>query len=307
MVSEPDHDLAIRVEAFDWLSRLVSTYGSVLPRNLLSKGFPFNNQQVFVISQRGIFKPKVMQIPLSVTTSPANPLGNVLTAENLLKYRYFGRDPFHSDNRGLRKAMNFNLPLVYFRGLKPGSYRAYWPVYIVDDSLDDLTFTIDLHDAVNRDPVPLIPANPQEISELAHVFGTASRRYGLFRKVFRKRVIRAYQFQCAFCGLRHTELLDASHIVPAREPEGIPTVNNGMALCKLHHAAFDEFLMGVRPDYRIEVRPDILHEEDGPTLEHAIQSLHGKCIRLPIETEKWPSKCFLEEMYSRFCDRWTNL
>ena len=56
-------------------------------------------------------------------------------------------------------------------------------------------------------------------------------------------------------GLRHHELLEAAHIVADSDPEGEPVVSNGLALCKLHHAAFDANILGVHPDYRVEVRP----------------------------------------------------
>jgi len=39
--------------------------------------------------------------------------------------------------------------------------------------------------------------------------------------------------------LRRQELLDAAHITPDSDAEGEPVVSNGVALCKLHHAAFD--------------------------------------------------------------------
>lgn len=32
--------------------------------------------------------------------------------------------------------------------------------------------------------------------------------------------------------------------------------NRSLALCKLHHAAFDRYFLGVRPDYVLQVRPD---------------------------------------------------
>jgi len=68
---------------------------------------------------------------------------------------------------------------------------------------------------------------------------------------FRQRVIRAYQERCALCSLRHRELLDAAHIAPDGQLEGEPAVSNGVALCKLHHAAFDRLFFAIRPDYVI--------------------------------------------------------
>jgi putative restriction endonuclease len=99
--------------------------------------------------------------------------------------------------------------------------------------------------------------------------------------------------------LRHRELLDAAHI---RDDAlgGEPVVTNGIAMCKIHHAAFDSMLMAVRPDFGIEVRRDILDEEDGPTLRHAVQGLHGGRIELPRQRAARPSQDLLEERYQLF-------
>ena len=45
-------------------------------------------------------------------------------------------------------------------------------------------------------------------------------------------------------------------------------VPNGLAICKLHHAAFDANILGIRPDYTVDLRLDVLvslaAEERGP-------------------------------------------
>ena len=98
------------------------------------------------------------------------------------------------------------------------------------------------------------------------------------------------------------KLLDAAHIVPDTEPEGEPVVPNGIALCRLHHAAFDRFFLAVRPDHIIEVRGDVLMEIDGPTLEHAIQGLHGQSIVLPARVAERPAPEALSYRYERFLE-----
>ena len=103
---------------------------------------------------------------------------------------------------------------------------------------------------------------------------TGAFRQRLHQRAFRERVLDAYQHQCAFCRFRHQELLDAAHIVRT-EPQGTPVVENGLSLCKLHHAAFDRYFLGVRPDYVVQVRADVLEEKDGPTLVHGIQALQA--------------------------------
>ncbi len=63
------------------------------------------------------------------------------------------------------------------------------------------------------------------------------------------------------CRLKYRELLDAAHSIPDNMPEGKSTIENGLSLCKLHHSAYDAFIIGVTPDYVIQVRADILEEE----------------------------------------------
>ena len=73
--------------------------------------------------------------------------------------------------------------------------------------------------------------------------------------------------------LHHGSLLDAAHIVPDTEPAGIPTTPNGLALCKIHHAAYDQNMLGVSPDYKVSINREVLAEVDGPMLKHGLQEM----------------------------------
>lgn len=76
---------------------------------------------------------------------------------------------------------------------------------------------------------------------------------------------------------------------------------NGLALCKIHHAAYDKFFMGIRPDYVIELRPDLLTEKDGPILEFGMQALHGKKLsNLPRSKSLRPSSDRLQAKFDLF-------
>ncbi len=119
----------------------------------------------------------------------------------------------------------------------------------------------------------------------------------MHQQSFRQRVLRAYQMTCAVCRLRHDELLDAAHILPDGHPKGQPVIPNGLALCKLHHAAFDANILGIRPDYSIQIRSDVLRETDGPMLLHGLQGVHKQRIFLPHLVPQRPSVEFLEERY----------
>lgn len=103
-----------------------------------------------------------------------------------------------------------------------------------------------------------------------------------------------------FGQLRHEELLDAAHIIPDSSPEGEPRITNGIALCKLHHAAFDSFIIGVSPDYSVHVRRDILEEADGPILKYGLQLLHGSQLTLPHYPDHWPNREALQWSFERF-------
>ena len=72
--------------------------------------------------------------------------------------------------------------------------------------------------------------------------------------------------------------MDAAHITPDSAERGEPIVSNGLALCKIHHAAFDRNILGISPDYQVHIRQDILEEEDGPMLKHGIQEMQGRSL-----------------------------
>jgi len=302
------YDSSVRAAAFNWLAEQTTRYGDVLPRSLLAQGFIFNNVRVPLVGPQGIFKPRILEIPLSISTTPESPYDDAFGSDGLLRYRYRGIDPNHRDNIGLRNAMKFHLPLVYLHGIIPGRYVTAWPVFVVGDDPRPPTpsFSIAIDDKQHLGLDALLGASQTAVAEEAakgrRAYITSTVRVRLHQQEFRERVLEAYRRQCAFCRLRHEELLDAAHIIPDNEPEGDPVVRNGVALCHLHHTAFDKYFVGLRPDFIIEVRPDILREGDGPTLKHAIQGLHGTKIALPRHHELHPDSERLERRYRRFLE-----
>ena len=295
-------DATVRNAAFEWLRVQVESHGDVLPRVLLARGFTLNGRRVPLVSPQGIFKPQVLSdAPLSITTAPDGPYDDAFGPNGLLRYRYRGTNPDHPDNRRLGFAMRERLPLVYFHGVFRGKYVAAWPVFVVGDDRGGLTFTIAVDDV--RNIWPSAGEQPaavhDDMGESRRQYVTAAVRQRLHQRAFRERVLDAYREQCAFCRFRHAELLDAAHIEPDADG-GEPVVSNGLALCRLHHAAFDRYFLGVRPDYVLQVRPDLLEEEDGPTLIHGIQSLHGARIALPRRVGLRPDPQLLEKRYDIF-------
>jgi putative restriction endonuclease len=298
------HDARVRAAAFDWLVSQVDEHGDVLPRAVLAAGFDLYGTRVPLLGPQGIFKPRILDLPLSITTAPRGPYDDAFGRDDVLHYRYRGANPDHRDNVGLREVMRRGLPLAYFFGLVPGKYLATWPVFIVRDDPAGLTFTVQVDDAEHiglGTQLPLTLHDASDEGRRRYITGTVRRR--LHQRAFRERVIEAYRSHCAFCRFRHEELLDAAHIIPDAEPEGAPSIPNGLALCKLHHGAFDRHFIGVRPDRVLQVRPDILAEEDGPTLVHSIQELHGARLYLPRRRDQYPSEDRLAARYERFLQR----
>ena len=256
-------DLKARTAAFDWLAMLVDLHDDVLPWPALKEGFPFEGDRVHVISQQGIFKPKSFTLPLSITTSPRDPYSDTFASGDLV-YKYRGTDPRHRDNVGLREAMRLRVPLIYFHGIEKGKYVAAWPVFIVGDDPATLQFTVAVDDPLFvSSQLSGTQTEAEEVAGARRQYLTATFRQRVHQRSFRERVLRAYRNQCAVCRLRYSKLLEAAHIIPDRDPEGIPVVQNGISLCAIHHRAFDRHFIGIRPDYRVEVRADVLEEHDG--------------------------------------------
>jgi len=257
-----------------------------------------------LLGPQGIFKPLILpEVPLSITTVPIvegreRPYNDSIDEGGLLKYRYRGTDPRHRDNVGLRLAMSRRTPLVYFHGIVPGLYEAAWPIYIVGDDEPALTFTVAVDDRVTVETTSGMHDPTLVYARRSYVTAVVQRR--LHQQSFRQRVLRAYRQCCAVCRLRHDALLEAAHILPDGHPQGEPIVPNGLALCKLHHAAFDAHILGVTPDLKIELRTDILNEIDGPMLQHGLQGFHDAVIRVPRERHLRPNPDFLAERYALF-------
>ena len=291
-----ERDTAIRHQAFAFVERLRLLHGDALPWGPLATEFVFDGMRIPLLGQRGIWKPAALDLPISITTSPKDPYGDKLHDDGFLHYRYFGTNPVHPDNAGLRRAMHEEIPLIYFHGISTGVYSALWPAFIVADDPGTLTFTVACEDVQMIRPD--VPADAGGEIRRAYVTRLAVQR--LHQTAFRQRVLRAYQTRCAVCTLRHAPLLDAAHILADGHERGQPIVANGLSMCKIHHAAFDANILGIRPDAVVEIRSDVLAEIDGPMLRYGLQQHHGDVLHLPRAAIDRPDRDRLEIRYHEF-------
>ncbi len=310
----PDHldrDWQIRLAAMNALRGIPESAGGIVTRAQMSAGFEFEGERVpFGNTQVGIWRPAILKnapgAALSITTAAIKKgvtprYDDDIGSDGWFEYRYQGTDPSHWHNRAVRAAFQSRRPLIYFYGgVTPGLYQPLFPAYIVADDPPHLTFSVAI-DAVGLGVQSLVSGGSPE---LLKEYATRSVKQRLHQHRFRELVLAAYQRKCTVCTLgtndRLLRLLDAAHILADHDVRGLPEVPNGLSLCKIHHSAYDLNILGITPDYRVQIREDILADVDGPMLQHGIKEMDGREIRLPRRPLLRPNRDYLAERFAQF-------
>lgn len=302
-----DLDWPLRLAAFAALQKLRDAGGGLITGGRLADGFEFEGEHIrFFDVRRGIWRPRQLGsngAALTLVTTPPKPAkkppydDQIASDADWFLYRYEGTDPNHWTNVAVRRAMELHRPLIYLYGIAPNLYEAVFPCYVVADDPNDLGFHL-VADAAGARIGPDVPDTGDTIPRRR--YATTAAKVRLHQRRFRELVVSAYQVHCAICRIRHSELLDAAHILPDRDERGRPEVPNGLSLCKIHHAAYDANILGIAPEYVVHVRRDILEEHDGPMLRHGLQEMEGERILLPRAAANRPNQEYLEERYARF-------
>jgi putative restriction endonuclease len=287
----------IRFKIFEWLNDQIRIFGNVLDTQILNS-FVYQGERVFLQGSKGIWKPKQFQFPISIASDPEGKYPDGFISESMMHYSYEGTNPNLWTNAILREAKNQNIPLIYLLKISKGKYFVHFPVFIIKDEPEKLRFTVVAEDRIQFIKQPDTLEEPM-LRYLKQEYSTREVKVRMFQQSFRELVLDAYNSHCAICSLRHRELLDAAHIISDSDG-GKPLITNGISLCKIHHSAFDENILGINPDYLIEVRGDVLKEIDGPMLKYGIQEMHGNKIILPHSNSKKPDRDFLAQRYEKF-------
>ena len=285
--------LMLRLQIFDWLNKQISIHGNILYSKLLNS-YIYKNEQIYIVGRKGIWKPKQLKYPISIMSDPKGIYSDGFINDSLLHYSYEGTDPGLWTNKLLRESMAQKVPIIYLHKISKGKYYVHLPVYIVNDEPESLRFTVAAESkiAIRESEEILEDTN---ITYLRQEYATREVKQRLYQQTFREQVLDAYRDSCAICRLKHRELLDAAHIIPDSEG-GKP----GLSLCKIHHTAFDQNLIGISPEYKNHIRNDILEEIDGPMLKHGIQEMHNTKLIIPRSKASQPSKDGLAERYDKF-------
>lgn len=113
--------------------------------------------------------------------------------------------------------------------------------------------------------------------------------------LFRQQVLRAYNYECAICGynMRHDNTsvaLEAAHI-KWKQYGGPCEIPNGLALCAIHHKAFDKGSIGLDESMRVQVSEAV---NGGGIVGRLFWDFQGKIISLPQVKAYYPQDEFVD-------------
>ncbi|MBI3854721.1 MAG: HNH endonuclease [Planctomycetes bacterium] len=283
----PHHNQDIRLAALAHCRQLTDIWERAVPASELKKGFSWRSEQVQLMGQQGIFKPRQMdEEPLTLKSTLASRYEDEeIEAEDMILYDYAPTTREY-ENRWTRSLVGKPVPVIYLKQVAedPSEYLVIAPVFIVGDDPTKRKFalsTVAGREALPNTALPLLRPDP--------VRGYAERtlKQRLHQAHFRKNVISAYRTRCAICELRIRNLLDGAHILPDSHARGEPKVSNGMSMCALHHRAFDRKILDVTPDYVVKVGEVVISEHDLAAILN-IREYEGKRILIPRDPREHP-------------------
>ena len=288
---------AFREDLIDKIISKANENDGMLSRAELGE-FSYAGQKIRVIdSQGGIWNPgaswqlgEELRATLSINTTKSKKYEDQEVSGGRWRYDYQSGGTA-GRNTKMRKAMELQLPLVWFVQQDSGRYVPY-KVFIIND------FPADGYCLIAPELSLATASRSESLIERRYAERTMKQR--LHQPAFRARVLSAYETKCAICRLGHGRLLDAAHITPDNDETSSTSVTNGLSLCKIHHTAYDIDIVGIDADYTVHIRQDILNETDGPMLEHGIKEMDKIKLWVPHAQGEKPDPARLEERYSKF-------
>ena len=294
-------------------ARMLSrTYDDIVPVTALRQGFEHDGRRwTYGSFYSGIFRPRGFVGPaaLCVVTAPPK-IGRDAPYEDGVdpqsgRFIYHYRTPqvdtraaraaAERDNEALRAAAQLAVPLIYFHGIAANMYTPVEPVFVTE--VDPERRVVFMEAAL---PVQdTADAGLRSDVEMRR-YATRAARVRLHQHRFRAVVLAAYGGRCAVCALREASLLQAAHIIGDSEDAGAAIVVNGIALCAIHHLAYDRNVMGIDPTGVVHIAGRLLREIDGPMLRMGLQGFHGERIALPRRSVQRPDPDRLDIRYERF-------
>ncbi len=99
---------------------------------------------------------------------------------------------------------------------------------------------------------------------------------------FRSMVLASYNFTCCVTGIKNTDLLVASHIIPwAEDAENRLNPRNGLCLNALHDKAFDKYLITITPNFKLKLSKKLKSESKNKIVQQNFLQFEEQEIKLP--------------------------
>ena len=118
---------------------------------------------------------------------------------------------------------------------------------------------IDVLNQIGKAPEKVKDEQIEQVVAKKRRYAIVSTKRALRAINFRDRVLTAYRHRCAMCGVQ-LRLLDAAHILPVARPDSTDGTDNGVALCTLHHRAYDRAFVVFGLNYQIHVNENMAKE-----------------------------------------------
>jgi len=289
----------VRASCFAALDVLRAQFGPDVPWTALREGFNHRGTRLpFLNRAYGIYRSQAQRGPaaLSINSSFRPRRYQDEPTPDGVWYRYQDGPIDNHFNRALRQAALLGTPLVYFIGTRLGWYRPEYPAYVIRDEPADRRVLV----TFGRMAGPHDEREPTLITdEVERRYVVREVRQRVHQAQFRGAVVPAYLERCAVCRLKEVRLLDAAHITPDADRDGLPVVSNGVSLCTIHHRAYDQNLIGIAPDHTVHVARQLLEDEDGPMLE-LLKSFHGAQLSVPRRSQLRPDPARLDARFALF-------
>ena len=241
------------------LRDLLCTFGPHVKRH--NTHYPFwrlQNDRIWEIDRPELVGRTKSDDPLKPDLEQHRICGGLTSSD----YEYFQKNPFHAQE------------------LIESLIAQHFPPSLFDEVLESVSF----------------PLSCSHVEEADSPVKWSMTKRRVRDPSFRSRVLAAYDGQCSICGfsIRFPDLdqplaIEAAH-VQWHEYNGPSVVENGLALCALHHRLLDKGAFTVLPDLRVFVSPSI----SGNGLDYTLGQFNRKRLRIPQNTEfPRPSEEFL--------------
>jgi putative restriction endonuclease len=219
----------------------------------------------------------------------------LLDESNTLRYDYAPSTREH-ENFGLKNLMAAGKPVILLKQVKAKprpEYMVVAPLYVegFNDRSRQFTLSTRVESVTSADTEAGLV-----LREIRRAYGETTVQTRLHQAYFRRDVLSVYKSRCCICELRVRPLLQGAHIVADSDAAGIPTVQNGLSLCSLHHAAYDRDIVRIKSDYTIAVEREWIDAGDS-FARVSLSEFDGRRILIPSDLAHRPNPDLLESRF----------